>query len=164
MASTDCPGCLNPVYFAHTNQCNSRTSPAIKPEEHEYVAPFDNDNYLSPRNYSLNKYQRDAHATAIYPARGTGDPGAITYTILGLSGEVGELANKWKKFLRDENTYDNVNGYKADLRAELGDVLWYVANLARELDVNLGDIAADNVHKLRSRAERNQLHGSGDNR
>lgn len=125
--------------------------------------------------YTLNDYQKDAGSTAIYPGGNT--PLGITYTILGLVGETGEIANKWKKYYRDAPDHNDttdtpadpngdlyVNAYKDQLRAELGDVLWYVANLASELDIDLGELAVQNVKKLKDRKARNKLKGSGDNR
>ena len=51
-----------------------------------------------------------------------------------------------------------------ELKKELGDVLWYVAQLATELGLSLRDIAGANIEKLRSRMDRGKLGGSGDNR
>ena len=47
---------------------------------------------------------------------------------------------------------------------ELGDCLWYIAAICRDLGLNMGDVAADNLAKLKKRKENNTLHGSGDNR
>ena len=51
-----------------------------------------------------------------------------------------------------------------EIKKELGDVLWYIANLSKELNVSLEDVAQKNIEKLQSRQQRNELHGSGDNR
>jgi len=104
-------------------------------------------------------YQRGTSETAIYPGAGTQSLPAVSYTILGLVGEAGEIANKFKKVLRD----GRVDILK-DLPDELGDVLWYMARLAEELGTTLDDVAAHNLKKLQSRKERNVLSGSGDNR
>lgn len=119
-------------------------------------------------------YQRESANTAIYPDHGECSPDAITYVTLGLIGEAGELANKWKKFFRDgitANTPDDydydpavLEEYKSTLKSELGDVLWYVAQLATELGVPLEQIAEENLSKLQSRQARGMLHGSGDYR
>lgn len=107
---------------------------------------------------NFDEYQAAADKTAIYP-----DAEAIEYLVLGLASEAGEVAGKLKKIIRD---YDGSVGVheKSVLAAELGDVLWYVAMLALELDVPLSKLAADNINKLESRRVRGVLGGSGDNR
>lgn len=83
--------------------------------------------------------------------------------ILGLTGESGETADKFKKIIRDQNgqiTPEN----KDEIKKELGDILWYLASIARYLDIPLSDLAQTNIDKLESRLKRNKLHGSGDNR
>ena len=109
---------------------------------------------------SLNSYQRQAGMTAVYPNAGNGN---FIYPTLGLCGEAGELANKVKKVIRD---YGGVltQELKEKIVDELGDSLWYIAQIATELDVPLNRVAEINLDKLASRAERNKLHGSGDNR
>lgn len=98
-------------------------------------------------------YQDFTDSTAIYPPEK-----GLEYTALGLASEAGEFAGKVKKMIRDK-TYDT-----DAMVAELGDVLWYVARAAAELDVHLSDVAKDNVEKLKSRMERNTIKGSGDDR
>ena len=108
---------------------------------------------------TLNEYQEAANKTAIYPV----GRGAITYTILGLNGEAGELANKLKKVIRDDGgVISEAKGL--DMAAELGDVLWYVSMVARELGFSLEDIGEMNLEKLSSRMSRGKLSGSGDDR
>ncbi len=102
---------------------------------------------------SLNYYQTQAYSLAKYP-----QTYAIVYPALGLAGEAGEVAEKVKKFLRDD-TWDEDAVIK-----ELGDVLWYIAALASDLGVSLEHVAQTNLDKLFSRKERNVLSGSGDNR
>lgn len=112
---------------------------------------------------SINDYQLTANETAIYPENGEASTAAINYCILGLVGEAGEIANSFKKTLRDDNGI--VTGEKAKaLAAELGDVLWYAANLASELGYPLELIAKQNTQKLKSRQARGVISGSGDNR
>ena len=101
----------------------------------------------------LNDYQLKAIGMAIYP---TGY--RIIYPTLGLTGEAGEVAEKVKKTLRDGGL--NVEG----LRKELGDVLWYLAALARDLGLTLEEIAQENLKKLQDRKDRGVLKGSGDDR
>lgn len=83
------------------------------------------------------------------------------YLALGLTGEAGEVAEKLKKYLRDRSDSE---AFRSDLRKELGDVLWYVAQLGKLHGLTLEEIAAENLHKLRDRRARGVLGGSGDNR
>lgn len=83
--------------------------------------------------------------------------------ILGLSGEAGEVAEKFKKIYRDQNGQINSEDKQA-IAKELGDVLWYLATISRYLDIPFEDIANENIDKLQSRKNRDQLHGSGDDR
>jgi NTP pyrophosphatase (non-canonical NTP hydrolase) len=107
----------------------------------------------------LNAYQSRSRATARYPDAGRN----VLYPTLGLCGESGEVADKVKKVLRDRQGLFDAQ-VKADLGLELGDVLWYVAQLATELGLSLETIAQDNLDKLASRAARNVIGGSGDRR
>ena len=100
---------------------------------------------------TANEYQEKCKATAIYPKKD-----AIAYLSLGLVSEAGEVAGKVKKNIRD--------GTESNVASEIGDVLWYCAMLANELNANLGKIMEDNLYKLNSRKERGTLAGSGDNR
>jgi NTP pyrophosphatase (non-canonical NTP hydrolase) len=112
---------------------------------------------------TLNQYQEDAWQFAVYPDKGEGvDSYGLTYAVLGLAGEAGELANAAKKILRDgiSDFWEAV----ARLESELGDVLWYVAAVASELSMPLDDVAAANLAKLTGRAERGTIKGSGENR
>lgn len=105
----------------------------------------------------LNDYQDAAQRTAIYPS----DQGLI-YTVLGLVGEAGEVAEKVKKRIRDGD--DGSGNFEDSMAAELGDVLWYLANCASELGYSLSDVALQNLDKLQSRKARGVLGGSGDER
>jgi NTP pyrophosphatase (non-canonical NTP hydrolase) len=105
------------------------------------------------KDMTLSSYQKAAATTAIYPTQH-----AITYPALGLAGEAGEVANKVKKVIRDGKLD------KSSLKAEIGDCLWYIAALCRDLNVDLGDIAKANLEKLQDRKARGTLKGSGDKR
>ena len=108
---------------------------------------------------TFEEYQKLSRKTAIYPNKDNN----FTYPTLGLAGEVGEVADKIKKVFRDgDGTVSEEK--KQELTKELGDVLWYLAQLSTELGLSLDDIAFKNIVKLYSRMERNTLHGSGDNR
>ena len=107
----------------------------------------------------LSDYQRRSRVTAVYPDAGEN----LTYPALGLCGEAGEAAEKVKKALRDDGGV-LTEERRAALAAELGDVLWYVAQLATEAGLELDEIAEHNLSKLLSRKERGALQGSGDTR
>ncbi len=109
--------------------------------------------------WSLNYYQKQAVKTAIYP-----DSHKITYPALGLAGEAGEVANKVKKFVRDGYDVEGFELKKGELASEIGDVLWYCAMLATELNVSLGKLMENNLDKLYNRKKRGTLQGSGDSR
>jgi len=107
----------------------------------------------------LNEYQKKSRRTAKYPAIGHG----VIYPTLGLNSEAGEVAGKIKKIFRDKGGVIGVTERDA-LRSELGDVLWYVAQICTELELSLDDVAQANIDKLISRLERGKIGGEGDNR
>jgi NTP pyrophosphatase (non-canonical NTP hydrolase) len=107
----------------------------------------------------LNSYQTAALQTAVYPDQGFN----FTYPALGLVGEAGEVADKLKKVIRD-NDGVLTDPVRDAVAKELGDVLRYLAVLAYEMDYTLEEIAQINIDKLNSRKERGVLSGSGDNR
>lgn len=84
---------------------------------------------------------------------------------LGLAGETGEVMEKIKKMIRDKNgVFSPTPEDIAELKKELGDVLWYLSALAFYNGIDLDDVARANLNKLKSRKERDKIHGSGDNR
>ncbi|MFN0069927.1 MAG: nucleoside triphosphate pyrophosphohydrolase family protein [Chloroflexota bacterium] len=87
----------------------------------------------------------------------------IVYPTLGLVNEAGEVAGKIKKIFRDKGGQISEDDREA-LKLELGDVLWYMAQICTELDITLDDVAQANIEKLQSRYERNTIHGDGDHR
>ena len=103
---------------------------------------------------TLDQYQEQAKATAVYPYEK-----ADQYLIAGLAGEVGELASIFAKVWRGDGNLKFPHA-----AAELGDVLWFVAMLAKELGCNLSDVAQNNLNKLADRANRGKLKGNGDDR
>ena len=105
------------------------------------------------------EYQSRACETAIFPKKQ-----AMEYLTLGLTGESGEIANKVKKFIRDGAVKDEYLAKRIEIGYEIGDVLWYCAVLAEELEMNLGHIMEKNLDKLADRHKRGKISGSGDNR
>ncbi len=106
----------------------------------------------------LSEYQRLSRSTAQYPRNE-----ALTYPSLGLAGEAGEFADHAKKVIRDDGGQVTEERRSA-MAKELGDVLWYVAQLASELQLDLDEIAQTNLDKLLSRRRRGVLSGDGDDR
>jgi len=106
----------------------------------------------------FNAYQRVAATTAIYP-----EEHRILYPALGLAGEAGEVANKVKKLIRD-GPDGRPDDWREQISSEIGDVLWYCAALATDLNLTLGMIASLNEKKLSARKRAGTLGGSGDER
>ncbi len=105
-------------------------------------------------------YQRESRRTAPEFVR-TDHP--IVYPTLGLVNEAGELAGKVKKVLRDRDGVISPEDREA-IKHELGDVLWYLAQLCTELDLTLEEVAAANLAKIADRQRRGVLQGDGDYR
>ena len=104
-------------------------------------------------------YQKNARETAQYPNLGEN----YIYPTLGLVGEAGEVAEKIKKVIRDKKgLFDNES--KSAIKKELGDVLWYLSNLCTEFNFNFEDVALQNLEKLKVRASKGKISGSGDDR
>lgn len=118
---------------------------------------------------TMDLYQDMAHATAVMPkvyVRNEKDEYVevpALYPVLGLSGEGGEIANKTKKIIRDTKGILSP-AQKEDIVDEMGDVLWYVAELCTALDVKLENVAHRNLGKLSDRKKRNVIQGEGDKR
>lgn len=108
---------------------------------------------------TFDEYQKESRKTAKYPNIGNN----FVYPTLGLSGESGEVAEKIKKVLRDKNGIID-EATRAEITKELGDVLWYLSQIASELGLPLENVASENIKKLFSRKERGKLGGSGDSR
>ncbi len=100
----------------------------------------------------LDMYQKVALTTAIYPREQ-----AIIYPTLGLTGEAGEVANKVKKIIRDGSDKNNEK-LVSEIKAEIGDCLWYIAVLADDFNIKLSDIASANIEKLALRQKNNTIH------
>ncbi len=117
---------------------------------------------------NFNEYQDFTKTTAkyyeiFYRHFGKESGSEYLYSALGLNGEAGEIADKMKKLFRDRDGIVD-EGFKEDIKKELGDVLWYVARIADDFGLTLEEVAKGNYEKLSSRKERGTLHGDGDNR
>lgn len=108
----------------------------------------------------FSQYQRKTEETAIYPRKGNQ---GIIYCALGLTGEAGEVAEKVKKVLRDENGVFTEEK-RREIAKEVGDVLWYCSQISYELGFPLESVAWNNLEKLQDRKTKGMLKGNGDNR
>lgn len=111
----------------------------------------------------FGEYQKKSRATAIYPDIGNN----FVYPVLGMAGETGEVAEKVKKLIRDasvKSAADISPEKRAELEKEIGDVLWYMAQLCSELSVDFDTVASNNLEKVLSRKERDVIHGEGGER
>lgn len=115
--------------------------------------------YQNEGMMNFTDYQTKSRATAKYPVIGHG----VIYPTLGLVNEAGEVAGKIKKVFRDKDGEISAETREA-LKAELGDVLWYISQVATELDLSLDEIAEANIAKLLDRLERGKIQGDGDTR
>lgn len=117
----------------------------------------DNDNekeYIYVDN-DFDQYIVNTKAHAKYPKER-----ALEYLVAGLGSEVGEVLGKYKKAIRDSGGDLDTSSF----RAELGDVLWYIARIHDELGLSLYETAIDNVDKLNKRLDKGTIHGDGDDR
>lgn len=106
----------------------------------------------------LNEYQAQRQEFAVYKKHTNGgDIEGLTYSILALCGESGELANKLKKNLRVHRPYADID--KLVLADELGDCLWYVGAVADELNMSLEEVAQMNIEKLKARKAADKITG-----
>jgi len=115
---------------------------------------------------TFNEYQAKAHLTAVYPHIDTTQ--TLSYVALGLAGEAGEVANEVKKIIRDDNGTLTPQRY-SKLVKEMGDVLWYLAELCSVMpatidtlneDLTLEDVAKWNIIKLSQRKQEGTLKGN----
>ncbi len=104
--------------------------------------------------YTLDQYQTDANKYTIPSA-------PPEERVFGILEESGEIAAVFKRMMRGDYTPDIA---ATKLAKELGDVLWYLSQIAYDNDWKLSEIAKDNIEKLESRAFRNKIIGSGDDR
>ncbi len=111
---------------------------------------------------TFDEYQKKALVTDSSAGRDLLDPDFIA-VVLGLSGESGEIAEKFKKlYWHKKGAWDDED--KKSIAKELGDLLWYITSISTHVGISLEKIAEQNIEKLKSRTERNVLLGNGDNR
>lgn len=96
----------------------------------------------------FNSYQKEALRTDRVPGRGADDAASLIVPMLGLAGETGQLLSEYKKHLRDGEAH---RLFKERVSEELGDLLWYIANVASKFDLSLSDVAAANLAKVKQR-------------
>lgn len=112
---------------------------------------------------TFDEYQKQALTTAYT------DPSYVdslmdkTIWAMGVAGEAGEVVEKWKKIVAYKGGKVSQEDL-AELRKELGDVVWYIAVLAHSLGLNLEDVMQLNLQKLKDRKKRGVIKGTGDNR
>ncbi len=106
------------------------------------------------RPLKFKDYQQFVEEMSFYPRAGYN----INYTVVGLSGEAGEVSNRWKKVLRDSGGVLTTEAI-VDLHMELGDALWYIAACAREMGTTLQEIARLNVAHLTQRRKESKRTG-----
>lgn len=94
----------------------------------------------------INEYQEKVLTTAVYPNQNS--VRGIEYTLFGALGELGEIANKYKKILRKEQ---NVYNHREDFMEEAGDALWYLMAFLKELGYTAEYAAQHNINKLQVR-------------
>jgi len=108
---------------------------------------------------NFREYKKKSRETAVYQNLGKN----YIYPLLGLAGETGEVVEKFKKLLRNNDGVIDKE-FIESIKKELGDVLWYISQISTELDIELDDIAETNIKKLKSRMERNVIKSYGDDR
>lgn len=105
-------------------------------------------------------YQKFTNTTAKYP-----QDQAFPYLALGLNGESGEVAEIIKKIVRKQMPFDILkdqtilepDSLRQQIKAELGDVLWYVAQICEQANLDLEEVAQANVDKLTQRTKENNI-------
>ena len=95
----------------------------------------------------FNRYQKEALRTDRVPLRDNADEVlSLVVPMLGLAGEAGQLLSEYKKHLRDGEAH---RLFKERVSEELGDLLWYIANVASKFGLELDEVAAANLAKLK---------------
>jgi len=112
------------------------------------------------KSLNFKQYQKASNLTSQYPKKKEIE---WLYPVLGLAGESGEVVEKFKKIFRDKNNKITQKD-KQEIGKELGDVLWYVAQICEVIGLDMNDVAKLNLKKLLDRKKRNKIKGDGDNR
>ena len=112
---------------------------------------------------NLDKYQKRAAEFDLFETTADLTAPGFLEKVLGLTGEAGETADKIKKVIRDKGGRASEEDREAIIK-ELGDVLWYVASVAKYLGASLDEVAEKNLKKLGSRKKRGKISGEGDER
>lgn len=126
--------------------------------------------YMTNEQISLKTYMQLVENVAFYPQVNAHNMAAATYLVLGLCGEAGEVSEKFKKIIRDEQLDPTVKlsalsvEQQEEILNEMGDVVWYVARIAVEIGKDINEVLQVNYDKLMSRYHRGMIGGSGDNR
>lgn len=110
---------------------------------------------------NLDEYQKQASQTSTYG--GKDQAYVLMYLSMGLAGETGEVIEKLKKIVRNDGGVVS-ESKRDDLAKELGDVLWYLSQLAETLGLSLSGVAEKNIEKLSDRAMRGVIKSEGDDR
>lgn len=97
---------------------------------------------------TLDDYQRKAQQTDRIPSPDSDCIRSLVIPMLGLAGETGQLLSEYKKHLRDGDAH---RLFRDRVSEELGDLLWYVANVASKFNLPLSDVAKSNLEKTRAR-------------
>ncbi len=109
----------------------------------------------------FDEYQKLASRTATF--EGKQEEFKLMYLTLGIAGESGEIAEKVKKIIRNDDGVISDEKREA-LKSEIGDVLWYLSQLSRVLGFSFEDAARANIAKLEDRARRGVIKATGDSR
>jgi len=111
----------------------------------------------------IEDYSKQAITTLLGDHAITDMDATLLSQVFGLVGESGEVAEKFKKLIRDKQGKLSDED-KQEILKELGDILWYINTVANLLGSNLEEVAQKNLDKVLSRKERGVTKGSGDNR
>jgi NTP pyrophosphatase (non-canonical NTP hydrolase) len=110
---------------------------------------------------NFDEYQEKASVTATFAE--SDEKYKLMYLTLGITSEAGEVADKIKKVMRNDNGVMSEEAREA-IKTEIGDVLWYLSQLSRLLGISFDAVAEKNIAKILDRQARNVIKSTGDNR